>query len=285
MSLNNIILEDGYNSDYIYSIITALFYTQTDGTNNIINSDKLTTDAYYVQEFIKSKFIYQIHRSLTIESSTVNKLRLFLYNCGWLKDTNNHILEKSDLDKFYSFLVSKIFEYNLVVSRIDNNDESLTANNTVFDQIRITEDLLDDADKAGNVVNLSVLINRWTKKTILDKSLSYKFDVIPHILPVYIDIRDQDTKLNKRYLNIMEGVNFPDIGDKIQSMLIWEVHSLICQTEKGDYYTIVIDNCSNNNFMAFSDKCIPSNWLMNPSNVSDVKKIMREVRFVFYKLQ
>src|SRR5271169_718988 len=107
-NINKIVLEDGYNTDYIYSMITALFYIPTDGTNRIINCDShdinINVNAYYIQEFIKSKFIYQIHRSMSIESSIVNKFRLFLYNCGWLKNDEKHILEKGELDKFYIFL-------------------------------------------------------------------------------------------------------------------------------------------------------------------------------------
>jgi len=100
---NNLILEDGYNTDYIYCMITALFYIPSDGTNKIINNDTCNSNTYYVQEFIKSKFIYPIHRNMSIDSSNVNKLRMFLYTCGWLKDDNKNILDKADLDKFYKF--------------------------------------------------------------------------------------------------------------------------------------------------------------------------------------
>ncbi|VBB17817.1 hypothetical protein YASMINEVIRUS_280 [Yasminevirus sp. GU-2018] len=278
---NHIIFEDGYNSDYIYSMITALFYTPTDGTNKIINSDASSTNTYYLQEFIKTKFVYPIHRNLSIESGTVNKLRLFMYNCGWLKDSGKHILEKGSLDQFYQFLVSKMMEYSINISRMDQDTNS--ENEMAIDVIRITEDQLDENDKSNKVVNLSTLVNRWVDSNVLGQSMSYKFENIPYILPIYVDMRDPDTGLNKRYVNVMEGINFPNIGDKIQSMLIWEIHSLICQNEKGEYYSIVLDH--NDEMMGFSDKQIPSNWKIDPSSLSSVKKIMREVRFVFYKLQ
>lgn len=278
---NNIIFEDGYNSDYIYSMITALFYAPTDGTNKIINSDTSSTNTYYIQEFIKTKFIYPIHRSLSIESGTVNKLRLFLYNCGWLKNNGKHILDKGDLDQFYEFLVIKMMEYSIVISRIDQ--ETNKANDFSVDIIKITDELLNDNNKSNKIVNLSSLVDEWINNNILNNSLSYKFDNIPYILPIYIDMRDSDTGLNRRYINVMEGLNFPNIGDKFQSTLIWEVHSLICQNEKGEYYSIVLDY--NDDMMAFSDKQIPSNWKIDSCNVSTVKNIMREVRFVFYKLQ
>lgn len=80
--MNNLILEDAYNSDYIYSLIIALFYAPSDGMSKLINSDTNNSDTYYIQEYIKSKFVYAIHRNVSIESTTVNKLRNFIYCCG-----------------------------------------------------------------------------------------------------------------------------------------------------------------------------------------------------------
>src|SRR5579872_3723870 len=137
IQLNNIILEDGYNSDYMYSMITALFYTPSDGTNKIINYDSSSPNTYYIQEFIKTKFIYPIHRSISIESGTINKLRLFLYDCGWLKDTNEHILIKADLDKFYSFFISRMMEYKLSISRIEQDHNKVI--DYSLDLIRLTD--------------------------------------------------------------------------------------------------------------------------------------------------
>lgn len=279
--LTNIILEDGYNSDYIYSMITALFYTPSDGTNKIINSDDVPSATCYIQEYIKSKFIYPIHRNISIESCTVNKFRLFLYNCGWLKNDDIHILNKVELDKFYNFLICKIMNHKMTILQFMPDSNRTKENN--LDMIRITDKHLNDTDQSSKVINLSLLLNKWVKTELLDQYLSYKFEELPYLLPIYLDIRDTDTGLNKRYINIMEGINFPDNGDKIQSMLIWELHSMICQTEKGDYYTIIIDH--NDNLMIFSDKHVPSNWIINVSNFVAVKKIMREVRFIFYKLQ
>jgi hypothetical protein len=263
-------------------MITALFYTPTDGTNKLLNADVSSPYTIYIQEYIKTKFIYPIHRSISIESSTVNKFRLFLYNCGWLKDQNKMIIDKGELDKFYVFLVNDMMEYDIKIVNI--NPDADSTKERKIDIIRITESHLYDSDlNIGKVVSLSNMINRWVKTDILGEGMSYKFEEIPHILPVYLDIRDHDTGLNKRYVNIMEGIHFPDNGDKYQSMLIWEIHSMICQTENNDCYTIVFDH--NDNMMAFSDNRIPSNWLIDATNVAAVKSVMREVRFVFYTLQ
>src|SRR5436305_10273443 len=100
-------------------MIIALFYIPNDGTNKIINNDTSNSNTYYVQEFIKSKFIYPIHRNISIDINSVNKLRLFLYNCGWLKNNDKNILDKANLDEFYRFLIYNMMEYNLRFSKVN----------------------------------------------------------------------------------------------------------------------------------------------------------------------
>ena len=73
--------------------------------NKIINMDTDNSNTYYVQEYIKTKFILPIHRNISIESWVVNKLRMFLYNCGWFKSANRHILDRSNLDNFINLLL------------------------------------------------------------------------------------------------------------------------------------------------------------------------------------
>lgn len=316
--MNNLILEDGYNTDYIYSTIIALFYVPSDGMSKIINMDTNNSSTYYIQEFIKSKFIYPMHRNMSIESATVNKLRLFMYNCGWLKNDNTvhnvdsadspsspdvngckevlKILKRVDIDKFYSFLISNMMDYNVQFVKIDpvsNIPKDLKYNmikitdRELFDNSNNNEndnrDNHDNRDDSSKVVKLTTLIDRWIGHEITDDDCSYKFDCLPYMIPVYLDIRDPNTGLNKKYIDIMEGINFSNNGDKIQRMFIWEIHSFICQTDKGTFYTVIIDN--NDELIAFSDKCIPSNWKIDSSSVTSVKKLMREVRFVFYRLQ
>jgi hypothetical protein len=277
---NNLILEDGYNTDYIYCLLVALFYVSSEGTNKIINNDTNNSDTYYIQEFIKSKFIYPLQRSVSIDCTSVNKLRLFLYMCGWLKDEDKNILEKVSVDKFYNFLVFRMMEYNISFSL--NCADDLNKEHKC-DMIRITKQhLYDDNCIDSKIVSLSSIISKWIQSEILGTNKSYKFEPIPYIVPIYLDIRDANTGLNERYINIMEGINF-DNGDIIQRTLIWDLHSIICQTEKGDYYTIIIDD--NDMMVAFSDKHIPSNWFIDRTNLAIVKRIMSEVRFVFYKLQ
>lgn len=284
--MNNLILEDGYNSDYIYSLIIALFYIPSDGLNKIINNDTNNSNTYYIQEYIKTKFIYPIHRNKSIEASIVNKLRLFMYNCGWQKNDERNILDKGKLDDFYKFLMGEMMEYNVQIVKI--NPLTNTSKIHKIDMLRITEKQLTNYNtnqelNNNNYINLSYLVNQWIEDEIIETSNSYKFESMPCIIPIYLDIVDPITGHNKVDINVMEGLNFNTNGDKIQRMFVWEIHSLICQTSQGYYYAITIDH--NNVFMAFSDKHIPSNWNIDTTNIEMVKKLMKEVRCIFYKIQ
>jgi hypothetical protein len=58
---------------------------------------------------------------------------------------------------------------------------------------------------------------------------------------------------------------------------------MICQTIDGYHYSIIKDGVDE--WMGFSDKKIPSNWRLDVKDILVVKKIMQEVRVVFYKIQ
>lgn len=275
--MNNFILEDGYNSDYIYSILISMFYKPSDGMNKIINTDTRNSDTYFIQEFIKIKFIYPVHRNLSIETSTVNKLRLYLYNCGWLKD--NSILEHGNIGEFYIFLISYVMDYKLQFIKIEPDSNNFTC--TKYDMVHITDKHIKDNN--SKKVSLTTLFNEWINSEIIQNIYSFKFDVIPFILPIYLDIRDPDTRLNKKYIDIMECINLEDNGDKLQKMFVWEIHSFVCQSHIDNHYYAVIPD--NNGFIVISDKMIPSCKKIEKNDVKTVKLFMHEVRFVFYKVQ
>lgn len=165
---NNIILEDGYNTDYIYSVVTALFYTPTDGANKILNTDGTDINSYYVQEYIKSKFIYQIHRNISIDSVTINKFRMFLYNCGWL---SKDILFHSSIDDFYTFLVYELLNYKIMISFVFDIEKIDSIETKTYDMIKITSEYLDNNTNEINnkIVNLSDLVKKWMKKNVTVK--------------------------------------------------------------------------------------------------------------------
>lgn len=280
--MNNIILEDSYNVDYIYSLIIAVFGSPSDTISEIINKNLNNGNAYYIQEYIKANFIYPLHKNLSIESHVVNKFRMFIYNCGWLKNDSLNILNRSNIEKFYSFLLSKILECSMKFIKINITNNSLYE--IPHDYIHIREKHINENEK---IINLNDALLNWTEMELINNNnrnnkFEYKFDNIPCIIPIFLDIKDPHTKLNKKYVNIMYAFNFSNISDRMQKILQWEIHSLICQNENGDYYTIIRN--SMNKWLCYSEKKIPSNWIVDMENILTVKKIMKEATFVFYKL-
>lgn len=273
--MDDIILESGYNTDYIYSLIISLFYNPSNNIYNIINNDTKNSSTYYIQEYIRYHFGSIINKNISLESHIVCKLRLFLYNCGWLKQHSIDIIAKQNIADFYKFLICDIFEYSLNIIKINKNTNK--SDNIIFNIIKVSKE--NDNKTKENIVSLSSMIDNWVSKNIgID---NYKFENIPFFIPVYIDMIDPYTKLNTKYINIMEGLSFKNICDNLQSTIIWEINSLVCQTKSGHYYSIINFN---NKWIGFSDNRVPSNWKIDMSDIPTVKKIMQEVRMVFYKL-
>lgn len=240
--MNNIILEDGYNTDYIYSLIISFFYSLDDMTK-IVTTQNI--DVYYIQEYIKIKLIHPLQRGNSIEQRIINKFRLYLFNCGW---SNTNILEHMPIEIFYKFLINNFFGHYIY------------SPTNKYDMINLTDDYIYDTK-----VNLSTMVTNWSIKT-LDK-----LDKIPYILPIYID--------SKAQIDIMEQIKLPE--EINPQGTIWTISSLICKNSNG-YYSIIINN---DMLIAYSDKHIPSNWIIDLTDNNVKEDIMQTIKFVFYKLK
>jgi hypothetical protein len=266
--IDKLILQDGYNTDYIYAIILGMFHDSPCGMNLLLN-DNNNPVYQYIQEYVKMKIIYQLKMGNSIESKVINKLRLILYNCGWLKSEEKSILEKGKIDDFFVFFVGKIIGYRLEFSRINVKDND--TNDIEVDIIRLTSDILKEG---GN--NISELLKKWTEKKFKYETYLCKFKNIPYIIPIYVDLKDEEKR--RINLDIMEMINF-NMDDKMQEQMLWEIQSLICRDKDNDYY-VLIKNGSK--WIFYSDKTIPSN---DEIIIGDWKEtIMREIIFVFYRL-
>lgn len=268
--MNNIILIDCYNTDYIYSLVISLFHNPISNIYNIINNDTKNSNVFYIQEYIKYYFGSIITNNRSIDSYIICKFRLFLYNCGWLQQKGHEILYKPLIIDFYNFLIYDTLEYSLKFINTSNDNE------LEFKIINLTYDNIDN--KTSNVSMLSCMVDNWIEKNVGD---NYKFATMPYFIPIYIDMLDPYTKLNKQYINIMYGLIFKNVCDNYQNTLTWRIYSLICQTSTQKYYSVVNYD---NKWIGYSDDRIPSNWELNMSDVHTVKKIMKEVKIIFYSL-
>lgn len=265
-----LILEKGMNTDYIYTLLTSLFYVNSHSVNKILDlsfvkNNLEINNALYLQEFIRSYIITHLRQGFSIEKKIVNRFRIFLYRIGLFNQIKNDdmILPKLNIFMFYEYLISNIFNYKLNFEIVDILNNITTEK--LYNMIEI--------NSSEKIIDLSKEVDKWISTNILRPNCYYKFKYIPSIIPI---------KINKSngYVNIMEGIKFKSNSDNIQQLIIFEIHSIICKDEEGNYYSIVKQNSE---WFGFSENRIPSNFIVDLQNFDQVKKIMSETELVFYK--
>lgn len=254
-----LIIEDGYNSDYLSILCVAIFWNHHNSIASIINANMLNSDIYYLQEFINIHIISQIQSNNIIEARAINKLRLYLYNCGWLKSQNMHILSKMTIKDFYAFLFISMFGHTLDFTCDDNT-------HITHKYIEITPAITENK----KYQNIQTLVDKWINLNVCG---SFKFASKINLIPIFVDI--QKNSKNETRINILEQIN---IGN-----LLFFIHSVICQTVDGNYYVLIPDkNCDN--WYALSDKSIQLFVPVDMSNPKIVRQITDELVCLFYAL-
>ena len=277
---NLILLEDGYNTSYIYAVLTAVFYRPCELTSILLTTAPPTIDAYYIQEFIKSKFIYQISKGYLIDSITINRFRLLMFNCGWLKSQNLNVLTKATAECFFINLISERLDNKLQILKY--NTETNIFSTELCNIIKISHDVISKSCDLKNVMSISELLNCWCS-TYFSPNISWKFEKLPTLIPIFLDIKNPETGLNRYMVNIMQSISFQQIGEGMQSKIAWDIYSLICCNSDGDYYSII--NTEEDELVMISDKDVPSNTTIDIKNPDIVKKLMSEVSIILYRLQ
>jgi hypothetical protein len=249
MTFHQIILESGYNTDYLYSLISSLFLTQSfnfqpfyfNKINELCNQQNICYKhiySIYFYNFIQEKFCYPIQNNNSIESKTINKLRLYLYELGWLKNNRSNILSKSHVVDLYKFITIDLFniESNLIHHKI-----------TIVDSIK-------------HIIDINNIANSYQFDINLNKTyISFFFDIS------YSTLSDSNV-----FVNLTESLK---INDKI-----WLLTSFICK-KNSDYYSIIKKGDA---YIGLSDNKIPSNWIIDMHDLNIVIEIMKNIVMVFY---
>ncbi len=276
------VIENGYNTCYIDSLLVALFYKYNESLDSILYKEPNSPEGFYLQELIKVKFIDPVKRNFSIGSNIINEIRNYSIICGWSKDEN--ITSQKKCIDFYNF-ISKLFNIEpLSFDILELKDGIL--NNTIkkneFSYINLN--LTNDND---NIRNL--LIN-WIKNNITCNTSNsiidcYKLNNIPSYIVININRFDEKGNCNKYNLDIMKRIKFFDINDNSQNYLKWKIHSVICYDGKninnGHYYTLIY--MGNNKWTIFDDTKIPSFNIYDIENC-DNTKIMKDACMVIYTL-
>lgn len=275
------IVENGYNTCYIDTLLVSLFYKNNENFNLILEKEPSKPEGYYLQELIKIKFIEPIRRNYSINSSIINEIRNYSIICGW---SNDLIIDgQKKCSDYYNFIY-KLFnieslEFEIINVLNYNNDNNIKKINYPY----ITLNLYDN-DTIKNLLLNWININ--IKNIITLKSLNcYKLINIPQFVIIHINRLDNNIR-NKYKLDIMKQIKFFGINDIYQKTLKWKIYSIICYKgdtyDNGHYYSII--NMNNDNWLLFDDTLIPSFEIIDLELDTVKNKIMSEVDMIIYSL-
>ena len=128
----NCIIEKGYNTDYINSLLLAMFYKSSNIETILEYTKKTNTSFIYMQELIKSKFIEPLRCVYSISDNVINEIRNYAVICGWynymtddMDDTVNNIdfIEQKNILNFYKFIIHLCDKniFNNIIYNVKNN--------------------------------------------------------------------------------------------------------------------------------------------------------------------
>lgn len=264
--INCQIIEDGYNSSYIISLITSLFY-KSSNVDNILNVDPIDPKFIYALEFIKIRFVEPLRRGFSVHSDVINEFRNYIIKSNW-KDNVKILLNNHDVVEFFEYLMNKIYgEHKIIFSRISN--ENNVGN--------VSVPLIDIHIPIGlSKVNLTELFKIWLNSNVIMDKYTYKLEEIPQLIPLHIK-RDPE---HVTKVDIMHKIKLFNVNDNLQDKLSWCIHSIICYTKEKGYFSVIKDG---HKWISVSDKEIPSFRKLDMYDETDVYNISETAVLVFYR--
>lgn len=244
---NIIIVENGYNTSYISTLLVGLFYTSSMIYNNILESNPDNHNFIYLQEMIKLNFINPLRKNISITRNIINEIRNYSFLNGWINDEPEKILEQQSIIEYYLFIVKNMNQHHLGKEYIKLNLEN------------------------NNNQTIKILLNKW----LTTNDHIYQ-DIVPHFVTLYLN-RFEDDKYDTK-VDINEKIRLNHKNHK------WIIHSVICYTNdninSGHYYAILSHN---NKWLMFDDLSIPSIREIDMSNKDLINKIKKECLLLIYK--
>jgi len=256
------IIEDGYNTSYIDSLLVALFYKPS-SIENILNQQPENNDFCFLQDMIRYNFIDLLRRRYSISSEILNEIRNYSIICGWKQREN--IIDLFDISEFYTFLLDGIGCGNLLFEFLDKTPHNKFNKNLSMRSLFAREMI----DQANNVDN------RITR--------GYHFGEIPFVIPIFINRRNKNT-LNTTKIDIMKKIKFNTNDDQYQKNMSWNIHSIVCYSEiNPHYYTLF--QLNDGEWYLYDSTLQPSLHKIESMTKNDfVNKIQQECVFIFYRL-
>ena len=147
----NIIIDDGYNTSYIDSLLIALFYSKRNNIlYNMLSDIPEQIHFSYLQDLIQTNFIEQIKNGFTIDITIINEIRNYSIMCGW-KDSPN-MTDLFNIVDYMCFLTTG-FGTNMKYELMDKTNHTVETKNIDYINIKLTID--DD-------MRVDELLQNWT---------------------------------------------------------------------------------------------------------------------------
>jgi ubiquitin C-terminal hydrolase len=293
------IVENGFNTCYIDSLLMALFYSPSHIYETMLNCDPVDLNFMYFQEIIKTNFIESVRKNNSVLFDTMNEIRNYAFINGWKNDNPDEMIEQQDVNEFYIFLQEHLNTQYIELKRYTvtegllSKDDDGTIEKVPFISLQL---------KQGTETTIPVLLNAWLNDNPVDikretinsdgdtvtssiKGLNiFRLNNIPSFIPLSINRFDSSllTKITTK-VDIKEKIKlFDNSGD--YSNIRWTIHAVICHTgdslKNGHYYTLLHHS---NKWLLFDDMSVPCLKEIEISNTIVVDKIKSECVFIIYR--
>lgn len=286
-----IVIENGYNTCYIDSILVSLFYNKSEYIDFILDCKPKKPEGIYLQELIKSKFVEPMRKQYSISASVINEIRNYAIICGWTNETE--VYGQKDCSEFYEFCADLFNIPNLEFEILEIKNNMLTENVQISKLPFIPLYPTDDT-------NIKKLMENWinTKININNDEIivhCYKLSNIPQYVLLNINRFNSNGVRNNHKVDIMERIKFYGNNDRSQNYLKWRIHGIVCHRgttlNNGHYYSVVPikhdikhDIKNNKKWLLFDDMLIPSFEQIELDDEDIINKIMSESVLIIYVL-
>jgi hypothetical protein len=270
------VIEGGYNTSYITSLLSAFFYKENEHLKSILLNQPNNNSGYYLQELIKVNYIEPLRKHYTIKSDALNEIRNYLFINGFLSHEN--IMN--------SFKIQSINELYIFLS------EYLNSQKMEFDISKIKDGKLIETDNLHKLSMIELKVTNkntsirelfvdWITTTLLkeqEEYYCYKLKDVPSYLCFYLKRENQE---ENTMVDIMNKIKFFKNSDPTQNYIKYKLHSLICFDGKK-YYSCMTGY--NNKWIMLNENKIPSMQYVSFADDEITEKIKKDVIFAVYTL-
>ena len=271
------VIENGYNTCYIDSLLVAIFYNKTQYVDFILDCVPRKPEGYYLQELIKLKFVEPLRKQYSISTSTMNEIRNYSIICGWTNESD--IDGQKDCSEFYTFFADLFNVPNLEFEILEIKNNMLTENTQKCKLPFIPLYPMENT-------TIKILLEQWINTKINNSSCHcYKLSNIPQYVIFYINRFNNSNTRNNYKVDIMKKIKFFGNNDSSQNYLKWKISGIVCHrgssNKSGHYYSVIV---SNKKWLMFDDMSVPSFEQIDFVDKDICNKIMLEAILAIYVL-